>query len=1094
VKEFFGIDMTWIMLALLGLLAVALATVGWVFVRNRVMFMIGVRNIPRRRAQTTLIVIGLMLSTLIISAAFAIGDTADYSITNSAYQRLHSVDEIVQVQSGGDNDDGDAFFEGESLISAAPIEQARADELVQRFRDIDGVDGAVAVIRGPAAASNLARGQTEPLVLLMGVNASQLEGGFESDLETVSGESVDLDALPEGSIYINESAAEELDARPGDTVTLYTRNQPHEFTIAAVLVDRVLSGAVSIDSGFVLPLDRAQELLGRPGEVDFILVSNEGGTREGLERSAEVTRRVESALLGSPLRVSDIKQQLVDDAAEISSGIVTIFVVLGLFSIAAGMLLIFLIFVMLAAERRTEMGMSRAIGTKRRHLVQIFMSEGMVYNIGAAAVGCALGIVVSIGIVQVLARLFDEFGLNITFNVTVRSIVVSYCIGVVLTFLTVTFSAWRIGNINIVAAIRDTPEPARGEEPPARTRPLPTVLRYIYWLVFKPRGREWLRSALLLVAVIAGFSASAALASGDPPTWVQVIAVLVQVAAVALAIWFLFATFQIGSFLAVGGVALILAGLATDQAFFFGLGWSALIFGVAMVLAQLRFPQRPVYTAAGIILLVSWLVLAGGNTPFEKINNMEGDIEMFFLSGVSMVLAATFVIVYNADLLLHLLNWVGSAVSTLVPSIRTAIAYPLANKFRTGMTIAMISLVMFALVMMSTMNENFGQLFNSDEAIGPYAVVATENPGNPIPDLAATLEQEGFDMTPLAGDGNSGSGGDDGIDPVYQANRSVAEVSQVSNLNEEGAQDWSGYPVLGMSDDFVRNARFTLQQRATGFEDDDAVWDALAENPDYALIDAFAIPQGGFGGPGAIVEGLEPTDKTFEPIPFLVRDAATGTIKRVEVIGVLSTQSSGLFTGFWISDDVFNDVFERPELTQYLIRLDDRGQANEVARQIESTLIERGVQADSLRKIIQDFQDQQQGFLYLIQGFMGIGLFVGIAAVGVIAFRTVVERRQQIGMLRAIGYSRRAIALSFLMESSFTALLGIVSGIALALLLAYQLVHTDDFVPGGVDSFYIPWVQIILIGTFAFAASIVMTIVPSRQASSIPIAEALRYE
>ena len=49
---------------------------------------------------------------------------------------------------------------------------------------------------------------------------------------------------------------------------------------------------------------------------------------------------------------------------------------------------------------------------------------------------------------------------------------------------------------------------------------------------------------------------------------------------------------------------------------------------------------------------------------------------------------------------------------------------------------------------------------------------------------------------------------------------------------------------------------------------------------------------------------------------------------------------------------------------------------------------------------------RRSGFFYLMQGFMGLGLFVGVAAVGVIAFRTVVERRQQIGMLRAIGYTR----------------------------------------------------------------------------------------
>ena len=92
--------------------------------------------------------------------------------------------------------------------------------------------------------------------------------------------------------------------------------------------------------------------------------------------------------------------------ATAASFLTTFFVVLGLFSIAAGMLLIFLIFVMLAAERKVEMGMIRAVGTKRQHLVQMFMSEGMVYNVGAAAVGCALGIVVSIGMVRVMARIF----------------------------------------------------------------------------------------------------------------------------------------------------------------------------------------------------------------------------------------------------------------------------------------------------------------------------------------------------------------------------------------------------------------------------------------------------------------------------------------------------------------------------------------------------------------------------------------------------------------------------------------------------------------------------------------------------------------
>ena len=63
------------------------------------------------------------------------------------------------------------------------------------------------------------------------------------------------------------------------------------------------------------------------------------------------------------------------------------FTTFGSFSIAAGVLLIFLIFVMLAAERRSELGIARAVGTRRGHLVQMFVFEGVAYDLAAAARG-----------------------------------------------------------------------------------------------------------------------------------------------------------------------------------------------------------------------------------------------------------------------------------------------------------------------------------------------------------------------------------------------------------------------------------------------------------------------------------------------------------------------------------------------------------------------------------------------------------------------------------------------------------------------------------------------------------------------------------
>ena len=67
----------------------------------------------------------------------------------------------------------------------------------------------------------------------------------------------------------------------------------------------------------------------------------------------------------------------------------------------------------------------------------------------------------------------------------------------------------------------------------------------------------------------------------------------------------------------------------------------------------------------------------------------------------------------------------------------------MANRFRTGMTLAMISLVVFSLTMMSTMNLNYDKLFLNDESRGGWDIQVLENPNNPIPDVGSTLEAQG---------------------------------------------------------------------------------------------------------------------------------------------------------------------------------------------------------------------------------------------------------------------------------------------------------------------------------------------------------------
>jgi putative ABC transport system permease protein len=171
----------------------------------------------------------------------------------------------------------------------------------------------------------------------------------------------------------------------------------------------------------------------------------------------------------------------------------------------------------------------------------------------------------------------------------------------------------------------------------------------------------------------------------------------------------------------------------------------------------------------------------------------------------------------------------------------------------------------------------------------------------------------------------------------------------------------------------------------------------------------------------------------------------------------------------------------------------DDGDIKGSARAIESALSSKGVQAEGIKARIFESAAQDRAFTRMFQGFMALGLVVGIVALGVIAFRSVVERRQQIGMLRAIGYQTGTVALTFVLESAFIALMGILSGVVGGVIISRNLFTTGQFAGEGVE-FMMPWTEVLLFTGVALVVSLAMTWWPSRAAARVPVADALRYE
>lgn len=982
--------------------------------------------------------------------------------------------------------------------------------------------------------------------------------------------------LRQGDVYLSRLGAQQLDARVGDVLEVYIGPLPLPFRVKAI-VDQ--AGPVSaIAPTVMIRLDEAQKLLFMNGRVNNILVSNLGDEIAGLEHTEAVSARLRVLALDPALvatvaeilrrpevqevmvreadiasrefeeeydgpeflrgfitqmaGISDRQGQITELLAELEKpensprlrelladlelrqwigslrvpaphqteltaalgrlnqfdvldplskgavvsvaeigGVVfsTVFSIFGILSILAGVLLIFLIFVMMAAERRSEIGMARAIGVQRSQVVQMFVTEGVVYDLLAAALGILLGLAISYAMVGFIGNLFNtaaeqlsgQAGLfQVRFRAAPISIIIAYCLGVLFTFVVVTLAAWRVSRMNIVAAIRDLEEP-------------PNPRRATRWgrtrrLVFGP-----------LLTILGGVVIYYGIRVGNGIALLQ------------------------------AGACLVIAGLA------FLTGWLLEERGVRQ-----ETVQRVVYTAIGLGLLAAWAL------PWERwVRPADTNITSvwyllnFVLGGPLLILGAILVVMFNADAWTWGISRVLGGIGVLTPVLKTAIAYPLSSRFRTGMAMLLFAMIISTVTLMTVVIQATQSLVAPDSEryagfeVGVYNGLLSFF--DPLEDLEAELpNKEGFPVEDVAAVGS--------VTPLNIVARQTSPSTAIPTL----AMDAS---LRGVNAGYLTQAEtvYTFRLRAPEYPNDAAVWEALRTRDDVAVITAnlIASPQraqrmaeAAAGGdmtelaedPDDLTEGQNwqpdlrilgiSEDATTLPIIQLevtnqTTEAATPTPHTLQVIAVVDQETTLAGSGVWVNRDVVNTIAgEAVNPNEFYVKVREGADVRAVAQTLERAFLNNAVNATVLAEGFAQAQALTRGILQLFQGFLALGLLVGIAALGVISTRTVVERRQQVGMLRAIGFQPRMVALSFLLESSFIALTGIAVGASVGALLG------DALVMGSVGSlsdgrtFGMPWGQIGWIVLAAYGFSLLTTILPALQASRIYPAEALRYE
>ena len=1093
VEQFFGLSVARLGVGLgLGLASLIAVLVFW-GVRGAPLLKLGLRNLPRRPARALLIVCGLTLATTVISSAFGTGDTITSTLRSLVTETLGTTDEAIVI-----NPPRQSNTDKARSLANGSFGGLKANDL--GFFSIGDFERIRAVSRGSASIAAVLPAISDQVTVVLdgsqqtrtavGLLATRTPDAAFGGLRAIDGTPIVLEQLAQDEVIVNAAAAGLFGASAGQTLLIRADEWQNEWAvrIAAIGENGGVGGAAPL---IVVNLDTYQRALGRRAQINQILVANRGG-RASVERSTAASGELRTALadraaaqvlkdylarpesqrglleaeaqlrgrdrdslaalrqealrpaltdrfiglaadprvrrqlgyLGSQipnfgerrtvltavraltvLSVVEVKREGLDQADEYGSVVTTVFLVLGIFSLGAAVLLIHLIFALLAADRGVELATLRSLGMGRRQIAGIFLIEGLGYAILGAALGALVGVFATRLTVSSLAEALVSFGYALELRVEPRSIAIAFAAGALLTFAAMCISAWRVSHTQIVAATRGEAE-AEGQN-----------------------GGFFVGAALLVAAALVWRRWHEPLFSYMPrhPLVVPVV------------------------------LSLVLLGVAC-------------VGGAALGRLQTGRGERArgaLATLVGLLIAVVWLrtLLALPTARGET----RADALAAAVGGLALIVTSVWTATRALGPLLKGLDWSLSPFAWLRLIVRPAAGYLSAGRWRTGLTVTMFGMVIFIMVASLTMIETLVNAYAGSEP--------------PVAGFDLRADLQGSSSASRLGDMETAlteaeAIGRDAFGPIGGIALLDARLIQLGIPRAT----WRNAPIVAADDGFLAASAARFERRAVGYASDAAVWRAVRERTGLAVVT---------GSTASAFVTLPAGAGAFAPFTVWVRPAEGGRPIKLTIVGIVDPRSE-LDAGLWVSQTTAGGfgVAIGPRTT-YFLALASGTAAKDAIEGLRVSFADRSMAVNDLGTTIRIGRSIRALLTQLVQGFMGLGLIAGVAALGIIGIQSVIERRQQLGTLRAIGYTRGQTRATLAFESAVTAALGISLGTALGLILARSLVSLLA-VRNPEIRYGVPWDQIALTLGLAWLGTLAALIVAAWQAGRVSPADALR--
>ncbi len=980
-------------------------------IMNPIIFKIGYRNVYRRKSDTFLVIMGSLIGTALIMGSMAMNDSFQKFLFSQIERTHGEIDELVYIPSDNQN------------VVKEFIPNFKIEALVDSLSRNEQVDGVLPILSRTVSAGlpGNARSQTGQSmeVTIIGVLFDHL-----SKWPDASG--IDLaippptDGVP--GVIINRELADSLRVSVGDEIEILADpGQRLLFWIPlpqVKIIDIVEGNGVfnyqienQRPNAFTMLMDVevAREVL-KIGVDDYfnaLLVSNRGDFLKGERLTDDVVVAIRE-VAGEEFAVREVKRDSIRMVDQGNIGL--LFLMLSVFAIFAGALLLTNIYLMLAQERRTELGTLRAIGYSRKRVSRTIFYEGFFYSIISSAIGVLAGLAIArftlgsfVSLSEDIVTLIPIEGANIAFDsmqssfaffVRTDSIAYGFLLGLIIPLVIILYTGRKISRTNIVTAVRNIPE-----ELDERQRLLLNIIA----------------SVGVLLSIVVAYSA-----------------------------------YSIGN----------------ANGFFTGVVLTGLLIPIAIPARNKRLIESLFSIAVIAFTMVS--------NSFSLIASSGSSIYLTVAKGAAILFAGLFLIVYNLKTFEFLLNKLFQKARAAAPVFKISIAFSSRNRMRTGLTIAMFAVVIFVITLISVIPYSMEQmLIRSRDAV------------------FTGFDAGAFSLT-----------GERTISfTELQSQPEVREISTVAGMNVAvRKEDSFGLEQIYLVDDlFIDNSRLTdiLYDEDLDISSGEELWDYLRSNPGTVIVSNSVLPD---VVPGDTLElrGLVDQGDSGQGIGGLLRRGVSSesidtSPVYLEVIATIPENTISFLNGLLIyagnvPSELAGSAAERYLLFNLAGTSPDQKKEN--FDTLQSKIESRSLFLLYVDDIINLTSNMLEGTVNILRSFLYFGMLVGIVGIAIIMFKALHERKRIIGMLKAIGFTKKMVFSSFLLESSFIAIVGIVLGIVTGTLTSIEI-YASPLMEG--MKLYIPWNQLAAMTLIFYFASLVSTIIPSYSASRIEPAEALRY-